>query len=150
MLTSSLFLAYAYLMDAFNTYYGAEQAEITMYQEKLFGYYAAIFWATIAFNITLPQLLWFRAVRMNQIAVLLISVGIVLGMWCERFTIVVDALHRSHLPSSWGVFHASVWDWLTMAGSVGFFFFGILLIVRIMPLVSMFELRELVAPRRPS
>ena len=138
-------------MDAFNTYYGAEKAEITMYQEKLFGYYAAIFWATIAFNIVLPQLMWFRAVRMNAFAVLLISFGVIIGMWCERFTIVVDALHRSHLPSSWGVFHATIWDWLTaMAGTVGLFFFGILMVVRIMPVVSMFELRELVCPTRRS
>jgi len=150
LLTSSFFVAYAYLMDAFNTYYGAEKAEITMYQEKLFGYYATIFWATIAFNIVLPQLMWFRAVRMNAFAVLLISFGVIIGMWCERFTIVVDALHRSHLPSSWGVFHATIWDWLTMAGTVGLFFFGILMVVRIMPVVSMFELRELVPTRRSS
>jgi Fe-S-cluster-containing dehydrogenase component len=64
--------------------------------------------------------------------------------------IVVDALHRSNLPSSWGNFHATIWDWLTMVGTVGFFFFGILLVVRILPVVSMFELRELVAPRRTS
>ena len=146
LLTSSLFVAYAYLMDAFNTYYGAEKAEITMYQEKLFGYYAGdLLGDLIAFNVVLPQLLWFRAVRMNAFAVLLISFGVIIGMWCERFTIVVDALHRSHLPSSWGNFHATIWDWLTMAGTVGLFFFGILMVVRILPVVSMFELRELVA-----
>jgi molybdopterin-containing oxidoreductase family membrane subunit len=145
-----LFIGYAYLMDAFNTYYGAEKSEITLYVEKVFGYYAGIFWATIVFNVMVPQLLWFRTLRMNQSVVLLISVGVVFGMWCERFTIVIDALHRSNLPSSWGVFHATVWDWLTMAGTVGLFFFGILLVVRLLPVVSMFELRELVATRRPS
>jgi molybdopterin-containing oxidoreductase family membrane subunit len=149
MLTSSLFLAYAYLMDAFQVFYGADPAEHTEFVEKVWGYYAGIYWATIVFNIALPQLLWFAAIRMNQAIVLLISFGIIIGMWCERYTIVVVSLHRSHLPSSWGVFHGTVWDWLTMAGTVGLFFFGILLIVRLLPVISMFELRELVAEKRP-
>jgi len=148
MLTSSLFVAYAYLMDAFQVFYGADPAEHTEFIEKLFGYYAAIYWTTILLNVLVPQLLWFRRVRLRQTAVFLISIGIIIGMWCERFTIVVVSLHRSHLPSSWGVFHATVWDWLTMAGTVGMFFFGILLILRLFPAVSMFELRELLAERR--
>ncbi len=65
-----------------------------MYQEKLFGYYAGIFWATVLFNVLLPQLLWFRALRLNQLVVGLISFGVIVGMWCERFTIVVVSLHR--------------------------------------------------------
>ena len=87
--------------------------------------------------------------RLNQTLVLLIAIGVIIGMWCERFTIVVVSLHRPHLPSSWGVFHATIWDWLTMMGTVGLFFFGILLVVRLMPVISMFEMREHVAPRRP-
>jgi molybdopterin-containing oxidoreductase family membrane subunit len=148
MLTSSLFLGYAYLMDAFQAFYTGDPAEHTEFVEKVWGYYAAIYWATILFNVALPQLLWFRFVRMSQIAVLAISFGIIIGMWCERYTIVVVSLHRSHLPSSWGVFHGTIWDWLTMAGTVGLFFFGILLVVRLLPVISMFEMREQVAPRR--
>jgi Ni/Fe-hydrogenase subunit HybB-like protein len=149
MLTSSLFLGYAYLMDAFQSFYSGDPAEHTEFVEKVWGYYAGIYWATIALNITLPQLLWFGAIRMNQIIVLVISWGIIVGMWCERYTIVVVSLHRSHLPSSWGVFHGTIWDWLTMAGTVGLFFFGILLVVRLLPVISMFELRELVPEKRP-
>jgi Ni/Fe-hydrogenase subunit HybB-like protein len=148
MLTSSLFLFYAYVMDAFSILYGGQTAERIELAERVFGYYAAIFWATILFNVVVPQLLWFRSVRLNQIVVLLISLGIIIGMWCERFSIVVMSLHRSHLPSSWGVFHGTVWDWLTMAGTVGLFFFGILLVVRFLPVIAMFEVREMVAPRR--
>lgn len=149
LLASSLFVGYAYIMDAFTTYYGGEKAEITMFQEKLFGYYAAIYWATILFNVLLPQLLWFRAVRLNQMLVGLISLGVVVGMWCERYTIVVVSLHRPHLPSSYGIFHGTVWDWLTMMGTVGLFVFGILMVVRMIPVISMFEMREILAPRRP-
>jgi len=149
LLTSSLFVGYAYIMDGFSTFYGGEKAEIVNYSERLFGYYAAIFWATVLFNIVLPQLLWFRAIRLNQVVVALISIGVIIGMWCERYTIVVVALHRPRLPSSYGLYHGSVWDWLTMMGTVGFFIFGILLIVRLIPVISMFEMREILAPRRP-
>jgi Ni/Fe-hydrogenase subunit HybB-like protein len=150
MLTSSLFLLYAYAMDAFTVFYGAQPAERTEFIERVFGYYAAIYWSTIVLNVMVPQLLWFRRIRLNQPAVLFISFAIIVGMWCERFMIVVVSLHRSHLPSSWGVFHATVWDWLTMAGTVGFFFFGILLMVRLIPMIAMFEMRELLPPRRTS
>ncbi|HET7883468.1 MAG TPA: NrfD/PsrC family molybdoenzyme membrane anchor subunit, partial [Acetobacteraceae bacterium] len=149
MLTSSLFLGYAYLMDAFQAFYSGEAAERIQFIERVWGYYAGIYWAAVGFNIVLPQLLWFRAVRLNQIALMVIAWGIIIGMWCERYTIVVDSLHRARLPSSWGVFHGTIWDWLTMAGTVGLFFFGILLVVRLLPVVSMFELRELMPERRP-
>jgi molybdopterin-containing oxidoreductase family membrane subunit len=149
LLTSSLFVGLAYVMDLFSTYYGGEKAEIVLYQQKVFGYYAGIFWATVLFNVLLPQLLWFRALRLNQPVVALISIGVIIGMWCERFTIVVVSLHRPRLPSSYGLYHGTVWDWLTMMGTVGLFVFGILLIVRLVPVISMFEMREIVAPRRP-
>jgi Ni/Fe-hydrogenase subunit HybB-like protein len=149
LLTSSLFVGYAYIMDAFTTYYGGEKAEMIMFHEKLFGYYAGIYWATILFNVMLPQLLWFRSFRLNQLLVALISVGVIIGMWCERYTIVVVSLHRPRLPSSYGVFHATIWDWLTMMGTVGLFVFGILMIVRFIPVISMFEMREILVPRRP-
>jgi Ni/Fe-hydrogenase subunit HybB-like protein len=142
-LTSSLFVAFAYIMDAFSTYYGGEKAEITQYQEKLFGDYAAIFWATILLNVLLPQLLWSARMRLNQWVVALVSLGIIIGMWCERFTIVIVALHRPHLPSSYGLYHPTIWDWLTMAGTIGLFVFGILMIIRFVPAISMFEMREL-------
>jgi molybdopterin-containing oxidoreductase family membrane subunit len=148
LLTSSLFVGYAYIMDGFSIYYGGGKAEIINYHERLFGTYAGVFWATVLFNVTLPQLLWFRGLRLNQIVVALIAIGVIVGMWCERFTIVVVALHRPHLPSSYGNFHGTVWDWLTMMGTVGFFIFGILMIVRLIPVISMFEMREIIAPRR--
>jgi len=148
MLTSSLFVGYAYIMDAFQAFYGSDHAELVEFTEKVWGYYSGIYWSTIVFNVLVPQLLWFRRVRMRQVVVLLISFGIIVGMWCERYTIVVVSLHRPRLPSAWGVYHATIWDWLTLAGTVGLFFTGILLVVRLLPVISMFELRELVVPRR--
>lgn len=144
MLTSSLFIAYAYIMDAFTTFYGGDQAEQANFLGKLFGPSASVYWATILLNVTLPQLLWFRSVRLNQFMVMLISIGIVIGMWCERFTIVVMSLHRPPLPSSYGLFHPTMWDWATLLGTIGLFLTGILLIVRLVPVISMFELRQVI------
>ena len=141
-------LGYAYIMDAFSTYYGPEKAENAMFIEKLFGYYAGIYWATILFNVLLPQLLWFRALRLNQLWSLI-------SHRRDRRHVVRTihdrrrGLHRPHLPSAYGLYHGTIWDWLTMMGTVGLFVFGILLIVRLMPVISMFEMRAILAPRRP-
>lgn len=150
LLASSLALGYAYMMDAFTVFYGPDPAERTMFIEKVLGYYAAVYWATIVFNITLPQLMWFQRLRLNLTLVMLVSFGIIVGMWCERYTIVVDSLHRTHLPSAWGNFHGSFWDWATLFGTVGLFLSGILLVVRFFPIISMFEMRALLQRRSPA
>jgi Ni/Fe-hydrogenase subunit HybB-like protein len=149
LLVSSLCLGYAYMMDAFTVFYGPDKAERTMFIEKIAGYYAAIYWATILFNIALPQLMWFRRLRLNRTLVMLVCFGVIVGMWCERYTIVVVSLHRTHLPSAWGNFHGTFWDWATLFGTVGLFLSGILLAVRFFPVISMFEMRALLQ-RRPS
>jgi molybdopterin-containing oxidoreductase family membrane subunit len=148
MLASSLCLGYAYVMDAFTVFYGAEQAERSMFIEKIAGSYAAVYWATILFNITLPQLMWFRRLRLNHALIILVSFGVIVGMWCERYTIVVMSLRRTHLPSAWGNFHGTFWDWATLFGTIGLFVGGILLVVRFLPIISMFEMRALLQ-RRP-
>ena len=75
--------------------------------------------------------------------------GIVIGMWLERYEIVVTSLHRPPLPSSYGNFHGTFWDWATLLGTVGLFLSGILLSVRFVPVVSMHEMRGLIARRNP-
>ena len=147
MLVSSLCLGYAYMMDAFTVFYGAESAETTMFIDKVSGSSAPVYWATILFNVVLPQLLWFRRLRLNQTLVMLVCFGVIVGMWCERYTIVVMSLHRTHLPSAWGDFHGTFWDWATLFGTVGLFLTGILLAVRFLPVISMFEMRALLQRR---
>ncbi len=141
---SSLALTYSYMMDAFTTWYGAETADRTMFAARTTGMYWHVYWATILFNVSLPQLMWFRRLRMNQPLVLLVCIGVIIGMWFERYEIVVTSLHRTHLPSAWGNFHGTYWDLITLVGSVGFFLFGMLLIVRLIPVISMSEMRDLV------
>ncbi len=144
LLMSSLCLGYCYIMDAFTTYYGGDSAERVMFHERVFGYYMPVYWGTILFNVTLPQLFWFRRLRMVQPVVMLIAFGVFMGMWLERYEIVVTSLHRPHLPSSWGFFHATFWDWSTLFGTLGLFLTGILLSVRFVPVVSMHEMRTLI------
>jgi Ni/Fe-hydrogenase subunit HybB-like protein len=147
MLASSVAIGYAYMMDAFTVFYGADDAERTMFIEKIGGYYAAVYWATILFNIALPQVMWFQRLRLNQLVITFVCLGVIIGMWCERFTIVVVSLHRTALPSAWGNFHPTIWDWATLFGTVGLFLSGILLAVRFLPVISMFEMRALLSRR---
>ena len=147
LLVSSLCLAYAYMMDAFSIFYGGDRAEIELFIDKVSGSYAAIYWATILLNIAIPQLMWFRRARQNQFLTVLICFAVIVGMWCERYTIVVMSLRRTHLPSAWGEFYPTFWDWATLWGTVGLFAFGFLVCVRFLPVISMFELRALLQHR---
>jgi len=143
LLTSSLLIGYSYVMDVFTTFYGPDDAERTMFIERMTGIYAFVYWGTLVFNVSLPQLLWFRRLRLNQPLLLLICMGVILGMWWERFMIVVTSLHRTHLPSAWGDFHSTIWDWAVFAGTGGLFLRTFLLFVRLLPVLSMFEMRKL-------
>jgi molybdopterin-containing oxidoreductase family membrane subunit len=148
MLMSSLLVGYAYLMDVFSVFYSSEQIERVSFMAKVHGPYAPIYWATIVFNIAIPQVLWSRRFRVNDLVIALVSLGIIVGMWCERYTIVVMSVRRTHLPSSWGDFHGTFWDWATLWGTVGLFLTGMLLAVRYVPVISMFEMRGLLQDRR--
>ncbi len=144
MLVGSLMLGYAYVWEAWGPYYGSDVAERTMFISRVFGIYAAAFWAKVALNLVIPQLLWLPAVRRSEILLFLISAGIIVGMWFERFVIVVTSLHRNYMPSEWGNYYPTLWDWLTLAGSIGLFLTLFFLILRFVPIVSMAEMREIV------
>ncbi len=147
LLVSSLCLGYAYLMDAFTTFYGGDHAEILQFKDKLTGSVAPIYWATVVFNVLAPQLMWSQKMRLDPRVIAPVCLGVIVGMWCERYQIVVMSLRRTHLPSSWGNYVPTFWDWLTLFGTVGLFLLGILLAVRYLPVISMFEMRELIQRR---
>lgn len=144
LLTSSLCLGYAYLMDAFTTFYGGDRAEILLFKSKIAGEFALLYWATILFNVLAPQLMWIQRLRLNEVTVAGVALGVIVGMWLERYEIVVMSLRRTRLPSAWGDYHATMWDWLTLLGSVGLFAAGVLLAIRVLPAISMFEMRLLI------
>ncbi|MGA8171918.1 MAG: NrfD/PsrC family molybdoenzyme membrane anchor subunit [Methylocystis sp.] len=144
LLVSSLCLAYSYLMDAFTIAYGGDEAEKFQFHQKIAGTSASIYWATLLLNVLAPQLMWFSRARLSQPLILIVSFGVIVGMWCERYQIVVMSLRTTRLQSAWGVYVPTIWDWLTLFGTIGFFVFGILMAVRFIPMIAMFEMRELI------
>lgn len=148
MIVTTFCMAYAYMMDSFNSFYSPDRAEHEYAQAAMFGHYAGIFWGKLALNVVLTQLLWFRAVRLNQVMMMLIALGVIVGMWLERFDIVIVSLSYNKMPSAWGYFHPTFWDWSLMAGTIGLFFGGYLVAIRVIPVVSMYEIRELMKKHR--
>jgi molybdopterin-containing oxidoreductase family membrane subunit len=97
----------------------------------------------MVFNVLQIQLLWWPRVRRNHVAVFVIALGVLYGMWLERFMLIVISLHRDFMPSAWGMFYPTVWDFAFLAGSVGLFLSLYLLFSRLLPVLSMHELRKL-------
>ncbi|HVZ10292.1 NrfD/PsrC family molybdoenzyme membrane anchor subunit [Rhodopila sp.] len=148
LLTSALLVGYAYLMDAFSTFYGAESADMTMFMDRVAGVYAPVYYSTLVLNVLAPLVLAARRLRRQPAVLSLVAAGTIVGMWLERYEIVVTSLHKTHLPSSWGGFTATFWDWATLAGSVGLFMTLLLLILRFLPVISVSEMRGLLERRR--
>jgi molybdopterin-containing oxidoreductase family membrane subunit len=142
MLGTGLIVAYGYSMEAFISYYSGDTYERFMYLNRMFGPYAPSYWLLLSCNIFIPQLLWIRKIRLNVGAVWILSLVVQMGMWLERFVIVITSLHRDYLPSSWGMYYPTVWDICTLAGTCGFFLLLMILFVRTLPAISIFEERE--------
>ena len=143
MLASGLVVAYGYGMEMFMAYYSGHDVEAYMLENRLGGPYAFFFWSLLGCNIAIPQLLWFPAVRRNTLMLFVIAIIINIGMWLERFIIVVTSLHRDFLPSSWDMYYPTFWDWALYIGTIGFFFACLFVFVRLLPAISIFEMREL-------
>jgi molybdopterin-containing oxidoreductase family membrane subunit len=143
MLATGLIVAYGYSMEAFMSWYSGNPYERFMYWNRMTGPYWPAFWALIATNIATPQLLWLKKVRRNVPLLFAISIVVNIGMWLERFVIVVTSLHRDFLPSSWGMYYPTMWDWFTYAGTLGLFVTLLFLFLRFLPAISIFEMRTL-------
>ncbi len=115
-----------------------------MIRNRVFGPYWAFYWALIFCNVLMPQLLWFQRVRTSPLWLFLISLVVNVGMWLERFVIVVTSLHRDFLPSSWGMYQPTIWDWATFIGTLGLFLTLFFLFIRFLPMISIFEMRTIV------
>ncbi len=147
MLATGLIVAYGYFMEIFTAFYSGDEYEIFMTTNRMAGPYAPVYWLLITCNVILPQVLWFRRARRTVWLLFVLSIVINVGMWSERFMIVVTSLHRDFLPSSWGMFYPTGWDWSMLAGSIGLFAMLFLLFVRFLPAISIFEMRELAHER---
>lgn len=147
MLATGILVAYGYAMETFMAWYSANTYEEFMMKNRMTGPYAPFYWSLILCNIAIPQLLWSGRVRRNVVLLWIIAMVVNIGMWLERFVIVITSLHRDFLPSSWDMYWPTVWDWATFIGTIGFFLACLFLFVRVLPMISIFEVRELVHER---
>jgi Ni/Fe-hydrogenase subunit HybB-like protein len=154
ILLTGLIVAYSYLMEIFMSWYSGNEYEWFMTRNRMFGPYAPLYWALIFCNMVAIQALWFRRVRLSVPLLFIISIVVNIGMWLERFIIVVTSLHRDFVPAAWGMYYPTFWDWSTFIGTIGLFITLLFLFVRVLPAISISEMRELVSeteerPQRP-
>jgi Ni/Fe-hydrogenase subunit HybB-like protein len=143
MLATGLIVAYGYGIEAFMNWYGGNRYDAFLLWNRLHGPYSHFYYLLLSCNIGLPQLLWIKKLRTHPVWLFLISLDVLVGMWLERFIIVVVSLHRDFLNSSWGMYYPTRWDWMTFIGTIGFFLACMFLFLRVLPMISIFEMRTL-------
>ena len=144
MLATGLIVAYGYILEIYMAWYsGPKSIDWFTVHNRFFGPYAGPYWALWICNIIIPQVLWIKSVRRSPFLLFLISLVVLAGMWLERFVIVILSLHRDFVPSSWGMYYPTKWDWATYFGTIGLFLMLIFLFVRVLPMISIFEIRML-------
>ncbi|MGO9127355.1 MAG: NrfD/PsrC family molybdoenzyme membrane anchor subunit [Terriglobales bacterium] len=143
MLATGLIVAYGYVIEAFMGWYSGNRYDDFTLWNRLHGPYRWEYYALLVCNIVIPQVLWIKKLRSQPLALFLVSGVVLVGMWLERFIIVVVSLHRDFLTSSWGMYYPTRWDWMTYIGTIGMFLAAMFLFVRILPMISIFEMRTL-------
>ncbi len=145
LLATSLLTSFGYLSEQFLARYGGEEAEYYVYLHRLidFDQYALVAWTVFACNTIIPQVLWSQRVRRSMPCLFVVSLAVLLGMWLERYLIITTSLSRDYLPSSWGTFRPTIWDFLTFFGSIGLFLCCFLLFLRLLPMISISETKAL-------
>ena len=144
MLVTGMIVAYGYANEAFFAWYSANPYESYMMLNRMTGPYAVFYWSLIAINAVMIQLFWFRRVRDNVALLFVLSLFVNVGMWLERFIIIVTSLHRDFLPSSWDMYDPTRWDFAMLAGTIGLFLSLFFLFIRFLPAIAMFEMRTIV------
>jgi len=145
LLATGLIVGYGYIFEAFIAWYSVNKYERYMMINRAFGPYAYLYWLLILCNLVVPQFLWFRKVRSSVWGLFAVAMFVNLGMWLERFVIVIVSLSRDFMPSAWGLFHATRWDFAVLFGSIGLFLMLVFLFIRVLPMISIFEVRVLVS-----
>jgi len=149
MLATGLMVAYGYMMEVFFAWYSGNPYEGFMMLNRMTGPYAPVYWALIFCNILVPQLLWSERVKANVPLLFCIALVVNVGMWLERFVIVITSLHRDFLPSSWGMYYPTWVDWALYIGSIGLFLTLLFVFIRVLPMISIFEMRTVLPSPKP-
>ncbi len=149
MLGTGLIVGYAYAVEFWVAWYSGHHYEQYVFLNRPLGPYAWAFWTMITCNIIIPQLLWFKWCRLNPWTIIIAAMAVNVGMWFERFVIVITSLHRDFLPSSWAMFHPTWVDIGMLIGSFGLFFTFFLLFCKFLPMVSMAEVKTVMPEAHP-
>jgi molybdopterin-containing oxidoreductase family membrane subunit len=144
-LATSSIVGYAYGMEFFIAWYSGNPYERFTFMQRLTGPYWWAWVAMVGCNVLIPQFFWFKKVRTNMFWVFVLSIFVNIGMWFERFVIIVTSLHRDFLPSSWGYFRPTYIDICTFIGTFGLFLTLFLLFARFLPMIAMSEVKGVLA-----
>jgi len=148
MLATGLIVNYGYGIELFIAWYSGSPYETFMLSNRIGGPYRFIWYALILCNVVATQFLWSAKVRSSAVALWVVAMFINVGMWLERFVIVVTSLHRDFMPSAWGMYYPTKFDWMTFLGSIGLFLSLMFLFVRLLPMISIFEIRGILPKTR--
>jgi Ni/Fe-hydrogenase subunit HybB-like protein len=143
MLATGLMVAYGYGIEAFMAWYSNNLYEKFAQINRAAGPYWYLYWGLILCNVIIPQVLWSKRLRTSPGVLFVVALVVLVGMWLERYVIVVTSLHRDYLPSSWGMYSATFWDYATFVGTIGLFLTLLFLFIRFLPVISISEMQAL-------
>jgi hypothetical protein len=143
MLATGLIVAYGYVLEAFYGWYAGTSSETALLNWRFFGPYRYAYYMLIVCNVIAPQLMWHPKLRRNLPTVWIVCIFVSVGMWLERFVIIPMSLMRNYLPSSDMMYYPTKWDYMMFFGTIGFFFFMMWLFIRFLPVINMFEIKDL-------
>jgi Ni/Fe-hydrogenase subunit HybB-like protein len=142
ILTGSI-VGVAYITEFFIAWYSGVEYEQYAFINRATGPYWWAYWSMMTCNVITPQLFWFRKIRRSVVLTFIISIFVNIGMWFERFVIIVTSLHRDYLPSSWVMFYPTIIDVGIFVGTLGLFFTLFLLFAKYFPVINMFEVKAI-------
>jgi len=142
IMATGMIVGYAYSMEFFIAWYSGNPLEKYVFINRAFGPYWWAYWTMTICNVIIPQVFWWRSARRNIAIMFAVSLYVNIGMWFERYVIVVTSLHRDFLPSSWGMYFPTWYDWGWTFGSFGLFFALFLLFVHFPPAIAMAEVKS--------
>jgi molybdopterin-containing oxidoreductase family membrane subunit len=149
ILVTGWMVGYAYALEFFVAWYSGNPYELYVFINRATGEYAWAYWTMVSCNVLVPQLFWWKRVRQSTAALFVISIFVNIGMWFERFVIIVTSLHRDFLPSSWDYFRPTIWDFACLVGGFGLFFTLFCLFVRFVPMVAAAEVKTVLPQADP-
>jgi molybdopterin-containing oxidoreductase family membrane subunit len=148
-LVTGLIVTYGYLCEAFFGWYSGNEYERFMLKNRIYhGPYAWSYWMLLLCNFIVPQVLWSKRLRRNIPVLFGVVMFVNVGMWLERFVIIVTSLHRDFVPSSWEMYYPTIWDFTTLFGTIGLFLTLMFVFVRILPMIAIFEMHTLLPASR--